>query len=103
MIQLVLKHPRQAISRLLTYEPPSYIRPPWTTMPRARSASFRQRWQMALDTGPLDVAMSRFPSAKHLASWAGVCPGNHERARERLSGKTAHGNPYLRALLCELA
>jgi transposase len=32
--------------------------------------------------------MSRFPSARHLASWAGMCPGNAESAGKRLSGKT---------------
>ena len=47
--------------------------------------------------------MDWFPSDKHLASWAGVCPGNYESAGKRLSGKTTHGNPYLRAVLCELA
>jgi len=30
--------------------------------------------------------MGRFPSAKHLASWAGICPGNHESAGKRRSG-----------------
>lgn len=47
--------------------------------------------------------MNRFPSDKHLASWAGVCPGNHESAGKRLSGSTTHGNPYLRAVLCQIA
>jgi len=47
--------------------------------------------------------MSRFPSAKHLASWAGICPGNKQSGGKRLSGKTAKGNPYLRQALCELA
>jgi transposase len=47
--------------------------------------------------------MDRFPSDKHLASWAGVCPGNHESAGKRLSGKTTPGHSYLRAVLCELA
>ncbi len=51
----------------------------------------------------IGVDMERFPSDKHVASWAGVCPGNHESAGKRLSGKTTHGNPYLRAVLCELA
>jgi transposase len=47
--------------------------------------------------------MSRFASDKHIASWAGVCPGNKQSGGKRLSGKTTKGNPYLRALLCEVA
>jgi transposase len=47
--------------------------------------------------------MSRFPSARHLASWAGMCPGNHESAGKRLSGKTRKGSPWLRQLLVEAA
>jgi transposase len=39
--------------------------------------------------------MSRFASAGHLASWAGVCPGHHESAGKRRSGKTRHGNRWL--------
>jgi len=47
--------------------------------------------------------MSRFPSAKHLASWAGMCPGNHASGGKRLSGKTRKGNRWLRQLLVEIA
>jgi len=47
--------------------------------------------------------LSRFPSARHLASWAGLCPGNRESAGKRLSGKTRKGNAYLRAVLIEAA
>jgi transposase len=36
----------------------------------------------------IGVDMTRFPTAKHLASWAGVCPGNYESAGKRKSGKT---------------
>jgi transposase len=39
--------------------------------------------------------MRRFPTAGHLCSWAGMCPGNNESAGKRRSGKTRHGNRYL--------
>jgi transposase len=47
--------------------------------------------------------MSRFGSASRLASWAGVCPGNHESAGKRKSGKTRRGNRYLGRVLAECA
>ena len=47
--------------------------------------------------------MARFPSAKHLTSWAGMCPGNKESGGKRLSGKTRKGNPWLRQVLIEVA
>jgi transposase len=47
--------------------------------------------------------VSRFPSAKHLASWAGVCPGNRTSAGKRLSGRTTHGHVWLRSALVEAA
>lgn len=47
--------------------------------------------------------MTRFPSARHLASWAGMCPGNHESAGKRLNGRTRKGSPWLRKLLVEAA
>ena len=47
--------------------------------------------------------VGRFPTADHLASWAGMCPGNRESAGRRLSGKTRKGSPWLRAALAEAA
>ncbi|MEU9332137.1 IS110 family transposase [Streptomyces sp. NPDC048290] len=43
--------------------------------------------------------MSRFASAKHLASWAGVCPGHHESAGRTKSARVRPGNPYLKGAL----
>lgn len=46
--------------------------------------------------------MSRFPSAKHLASWAGVAPGNNQSGGKRLNAPTNKGNRHLRATLAEV-
>jgi transposase len=51
----------------------------------------------------IGVDMTRFPTAKHLASWAGLCPGHHESAGKRRSGKARKGDAALRVALCEAA
>ncbi len=47
--------------------------------------------------------MARFPTAAQLASWAGLCPGNHESAGKRRRVGTTNGNPWLRRTLIESA
>jgi len=47
--------------------------------------------------------MKQFSSAGHLASWAGMCPGNDESAGKRRSGKTRKGSAFLRRHLCQAA
>ncbi|AGA35445.1 transposase [Thioalkalivibrio nitratireducens DSM 14787] len=47
--------------------------------------------------------MASFGSAERLASWVGICPGNHESAGKRKSGRTRKGNAWVRRLLCEFA
>ena len=46
---------------------------------------------------------SRFPSDRHCASWAKLCPGNEESAGKRKSGRTGKGNSWLREILIESA
>jgi transposase len=47
--------------------------------------------------------LKAFPSAGHLSSWVGICPGNHESAGKRRSGRTTKGTVWLRVLLVQCA
>jgi len=51
----------------------------------------------------IGVDMSRFPSANHVTSWAGLVPGNNERAGKRKGGKTRKGSRWLRIILINAA
>lgn len=53
-----------------------------------------------VEIGP---ALTAFGDAEHFASWAALCPGNHESAGKRKTGKTRKGNHAIRYLLCEAA
>jgi transposase len=60
-------------------------------------------WTVEVLIAELGVDMRRFPTARHLASWAGLCPGTHESAGKRRAVRTPKGNHWLRAALIEAA
>jgi transposase len=57
----------------------------------------------AIIIGEIGVDMSQFPTSQHLASWAGVSPGNNESAGKRYSTRAVKGNPHIKSALCEAA
>jgi transposase len=78
----------------------------------APSAAMVEQLQTIPGVGPTAAAiiiaeigtdMSRFASAKHLASWAGLCPGNRQSGGKRLSGRPTKGDVWLRGVLGEVA
>src|SRR5207249_6984502 len=69
----------------------------WTTVP---GVDRRTAVAVAAEIG---TDMGRFASDGHLASWAAMCPGNHESAGRRRSGRTARGNPWLKRALVQAA
>ena len=80
-----------------------------TGVPFARA---RDRLATITGVGPLaaeciiaeiGVDMSRFPTAGHLAKWAGVCPGNNVTGGKRRSGRTVEGDKWLRDILVQCA
>jgi transposase len=57
-------------------------------------------WTLVAELG---VDMTIFADAKHLASWAGLCPGNRESGGKRMSGRTRKANRYVKSALCQAA
>jgi transposase len=69
----------------------------WDTIPGIDRVA---GWTLLAEVGH---SMAQFPTAEQLASWASLCPGNHESAGKRLGGKTRKGSPWLRRMACQCA
>jgi len=69
----------------------------WDTIPGIDRVA---AWALLAEVGD---NMAQFPSAEQLASWASLCPGNHESAGKRLRGSIRQGSPWLRRMACQCA
>ena len=72
----------------------------WQLMQTVPGIQDRSAANILAETG---ADMKQFPSAKHMSSWAGVCPGNNRSAGKNKSSQTTGGNPWLRSALTECA
>jgi transposase len=79
------------------------LRPHEAALLRLETISGVGRRTAEILAAEMGLDMSRFPTAGHLASWAGMCPGVHESAGKRKSGKRRAGNKALRRALTEAA
>jgi transposase len=69
----------------------------WDTIPGIDRVAV---WAFLAEVGD---NMGQFPTAEHLASWAALCPGNHESAGKRLRGTMRQGCPWLCRMACQCA
>lgn len=69
----------------------------WTQIPGIDEVT---AWSLVAEMG---ADMAPFDTAEQAASWACVCPGNHESAGKQRDGRTRKGNPWLRSAICEAA
>lgn len=79
------------------------LRPFQATVDRLRTIPGIKQLTAEVVVAETGADMSRFPSDRHLCSWAALCPGQDESAGKRRTGRTRQGNPYLRAALIECA
>ena len=97
-----LEYLEETIERLDT-EVEARLRPFHKELARVASIPGMGRRTAEVLLAEVGTDLERFPTSRHLASWAGLCPGNHESAGKRRSGRTRKGSPWLREALVEAA
>ena len=97
-----LDYLKRAIERL-SAEIEQRLQPFWAAVELLCSITGVQQRTAEVIIAELGTDLSAWPSAKHLCSWAALCPGNDESAGKRRSGRTRKGNRWLRAALLQAA
>src|SRR3712207_4317990 len=97
-----LDYLKRAIDRL-SAEIEQRIQPFWAAVELLCSITGIQQRTAEVLIAELGTDLSAWPSAKHLCSWAALCPGNDESAGKRRSGKTRKGNRWVRGALLQAA
>jgi transposase len=88
--------------RLLQQEIDAHLKPYQEAMQLLQTIPGIKATAAAVIISEIGTDMHRFPSAKHLASWAGLCPGNKQSGGKRYPEGITKGNPWLRAVLGEV-
>lgn len=81
-------------------DPPASFREAASRLATIPGIATRSAEVIVAEIGP---DMSKFATAGHLASWAGLCPGNDQSAGKRRSGRTTKGSIWLRSMLVQVA
>jgi transposase len=79
------------------------LRPVEATLSRLEAITGVSRHTLHVLCAEIGTDLSRFPDAAHLASWAGMCPGQKESAGKRQSGRIRPGNTYVKSALVQAA
>lgn len=97
-----LEHTESAI-RVIEQKLEEYVAPFEDILRRLDTVPGVNRTSACSLLAELGNQMEQFPTVGHVASWAGICPGNHQTGGKRLKGTTRKGNRWLRRSLCEAA
>jgi transposase len=98
---LTLLDAQERTIRHVELEIENRLRPVEATLSRLEAITGVSRHVLHVLCAEIGVDLSRFPDAAHLASWAGMCPGQKESAGKRQSGRARPGNRYVKSALVQ--